>query len=78
MADREKQRRANPIEAIVWLLRCYKCRSEFEVIRPPTAEVMSAALESECPHCSATPPVRALGKKTKDIRPHDIVGLKEK
>jgi hypothetical protein len=73
-------RRRNPIEAIIWLLRCYQCRAEFEVRRPPTAEVMAAALESQCPHCSAEPPILRLGAGNgrKDIHPHDIVGLKEK
>jgi DNA-directed RNA polymerase subunit RPC12/RpoP len=71
--------RVNPIAAIVWLLRCYQCRAEFEVLRPPTAEVMAAAMESQCPHCSAKPPVLRLGSGNgKDMRPHDIVGLKEK
>ncbi|HEY3302972.1 MAG TPA: hypothetical protein VGL70_05480 [Candidatus Binatia bacterium] len=69
--------RRNPIEAIVWLLRCYRCRAEFEVKRPPTAEVIAAALESECPHCSATPPIHGLADKPKELKPHDIVGLKE-
>jgi DNA-directed RNA polymerase subunit RPC12/RpoP len=67
----------NPIEAIVWLLRCYRCRAEFEVKRPPTAEVIAAALESECPHCSAKPPVRSFKDGSTDLRLHDIVGLKE-
>jgi hypothetical protein len=70
-------RRRNPIEAIVWLLRCYQCRAEFEVKRPPTAEVIAAALESKCPHCSATPPIHHLTDKLKEIKLHDIVGLKE-
>lgn len=65
------------IETIVWLLRCYKCRSEFEVKRLPTAEVIAAALESECPHCSAKPPAYGLANGSKDLRLHDIVGLKE-
>jgi DNA-directed RNA polymerase subunit RPC12/RpoP len=71
-------RRRDPIEAIIWLLRCYQCRAEFEVKRPPTAEVIAAALESECPHCSAKPPVRRLKDNLKDLSLHDIVGLKEK
>jgi len=80
MPDKVRNRRPSSIEAIIWLLRCYHCRSEFEVLRPPTAEVMAAAMESECPHCSAKPPLFDLATRNgrKDMRPHDIVGLKDK
>lgn len=66
------------IETIVWLLRCYKCRAEFEVRRLPSAEIIAAALESECPHCSAKPAVLRLGAAMQDFRLHDIVGLRDK